>query len=68
MRITKEDYELFQQLVTEFYVAHPQLDEVHYDEEGRLFEYLDGYQTYDTYGPTTKRRINQLSDKLKSVL
>lgn len=68
MKIAKEDYELYQQLVTEFYVAHPQLDEVHYDEDGRLFEYFDGQRTYDTYGPTTKRRIDQLSEILKSLL
>lgn len=68
MKITQEEYDLFQDLVTEFFSVHPQLYEVHFDENGRMYENFEGFRAYDTYGPTTKRKIDQLSEKLKSLL
>ena len=67
MKLNKEDLTLFDELVAEFYDLHPQLHDVEEDDNGKLYEYKDGYISYDSYGPSKVKAINQLSGKLKSL-
>ncbi len=66
IKLNKKEISLIEELVTEFLYQHPQLNDIEYDNEGNPYEYKDGYISYDSYGPTKIKEINQLTYKLKS--
>ena len=66
IKLNKKVISLIEELVTEFLYQHPQLNDIEYDNEGNPYEYKDGYISYDSYGPTKIKEINQLTYKLKS--
>lgn len=68
MKLTVEEYQLFQIIVGEYYDLHPQLGEVSLDDNDQFYEYHNGEICYDSFGPKTKRTLYQLESKVKSLL
>ncbi|MGX7195222.1 hypothetical protein [Enterococcus olivae] len=67
MKFTEKDYDLIQDLISEYYDLHPQLRDVDYDDEEIPFEYVDGYISYDSFGPTKVKQINHLLSVVNSL-
>lgn len=67
MEFTEQDYDLLQDLIAEYYDLNPQLNDVHYDEEGNLYEYVDGYISYDSFGPNKVKEIDHLLSVVNSL-